>query len=107
MGVPVQKKIAPLRRYECRNVLEMKAVAAEFEVQCHRPFSAVVAISAHHPHLCRHGFQYSQQRRLTDITEMPDFVSTGDSFADMIRQPIVRIRDDRDGFSIFDCLMLD
>ena len=101
----VQEKITSLWRHTCRNVLEMKALPAEFEIQRQRPIHAFVAIPAHDADLCRQGLQRSQQRWPADIPEMPDFISTGDRLADVVGQAIVRIRDDGYGFSILDCVI--
>jgi hypothetical protein len=107
VGVPVQKKIAPCRRHFRRNVLEMKTVAGEFEVQRERPCHALVAIPAHHPQLCRHGLQLFQQRWLADIAEVPDFISASDRLGDMVGQAIVCVGDNRYGYLIFDCGIFD
>ncbi len=75
---------------------EAKTDAVALHVHDQRPRHLIVAVPAHNRYRRTDGHDLLQQRRRTDVAEVPDFVRTGGKLIKLRRQMIMRIRENED-----------
>ena len=95
MGMTMQDHIDVLRRPFRRNMLQPESHSSAHQVDNERPLRVVVTIPAHHRDLWTNRTQFIENRLRADVAEMPDFISPGGEGTDIVRQPIVRVGQDK------------
>jgi hypothetical protein len=102
----MQKNIDVIRLSIRRNVLKSEFQAASREIDDKRPLEIAIAISAHDDHTRTNRAQLVKNRFRANVAKMPDFVGILGHFAHAIREPIMRVGENKDapglfGFAVF------
>ena len=79
-----------------RNVLQAEFQPTSRKVQNQRPLEIAVAISAHNDYARSDRPQFVENGFRANIAKMPDFISVLRHFAHTIREPIVRVGENKD-----------
>jgi len=99
--VAVQENIDIIRRSIRRNVLQPELQPTSRKVENQRPLEIAVAISAHNDHGRSNRPQLIKNRFRTDVANMPDFIGIFGHFLHAIRQPIVRVGENKNAYTSF------
>ncbi len=91
MRVPVQDHIDIFRCLRRRNVLKTEFHSTADKIDNQRPFEVTVAISANEGHLRTDCAKLVQNSFRANVSEVPDFICTLCHLADVFRQTIMRI----------------
>src|SRR5205814_8094105 len=94
MRMTVQENIDTLRRPLRRNVLQPKLQPATREIDSQLPVEVAVAIPTHDHHRSTRRAQFIQNPFGTDIADVPDLVRPARKIDNLLRQLVVRIRED-------------
>jgi hypothetical protein len=92
--VAVQGDVA-CRRARRGNVLEMETNPVDLEFEREGPVGLLIAISAHDFDRCE-PTERDDDRRVTDVAKMPDFVCVANALAELVRKAVVGVGDDCD-----------
>jgi len=90
-----------VRRLIGRNVLKTEFQSTAYEIDDQWPFEIAVAISAHDRDSRPDRAKLIENAFHTNISKMPDFVCTSSQFFDVLRQAIVRVRQDENAQRLF------
>ena len=90
--MPVQKNIDIVGRLIGRNVLKTEFQSTAHKIDDQWPFEIAVAISAYVSDLGSDRPELFENAFHTNISKMPDFVCTFSQFLHVLRQAIVRVR---------------
>ena len=99
--MPVQKNINIVRRLVGRNVLKTEFQSTAHKIDDQWPFEIAVAISAHVSDSASNRAKLMENAFHTNISKMPDFVCTLSQFLHLLRQAIVRIRQNENAHHLF------
>jgi hypothetical protein len=78
-----------------RNVLQSEFQAASSKIDDKRPLEIAIAISAHKGDARSDRPQFVENRFRANVPKMPDFVGILGHFAHAIREPIVRVGENK------------
>ena len=101
MRVGVQEDIDIIRRKIGRNVLQPEFQTAARKINDKRPLEITVAISAHDDHARPNRAKLVKNRFRTNIAKMPDFIGMFGYLLNIIRQTIVRVRENENPSGFF------
>jgi hypothetical protein len=106
MCVAVQENIDLIRRSIRWNMLQSEFQPASEKVYHQRPLKIAVTVSAHKRDARSDRPQLVKNRFRANVTKMPNFVGILGHFAHAIREPIVRVGENKDaqgffGFRVF------
>ena len=90
----MQDNIDIVRRNIRRNVHEAKLQAVALKIDNQRPVFIPIAIPAHDRERRTDRFQVECDRRLANVSQMPDLVRLARQIDDLWRQLVMRIRQD-------------
>jgi hypothetical protein len=99
--MPVQKNIDIIGRLIGWNVLKTEFQSTADKIDDQWPFEIAVAISAHVGDSGSNRAKLIENAFRTNISKMPDFVSTFSPFLHVLRQAIVRVRQDENAQPLF------
>ena len=99
--MPVQKNINIVRRLIGRNVLKTEFQSTADRIDDQGPFKIAVAIAAYDSDAWPDRAKLIENAFRTNISKMPDFVSTFSQFLHVLRQAIVRVRQDENAQRLF------
>jgi hypothetical protein len=92
--MPVQKNIDLVGRLIGRNVLKTEFQSTAYKIEDQWPFKIAVAIAAYDSEAWPDRAKLIENAFHTDISKMPNFVCTLSQFLHLLRQAIVRVRQD-------------
>ena len=92
--MPVQNDIDIVGQLIGRNVLKTEFQSSADKIDDQWPFKIAVAITAHVGDSGSNRAKLIENAFRTNISKMPDFVSTFSQFLHLLRQAIVRVRQD-------------
>ena len=92
--MPVQKNVDIVRWMIGRNVLQTEFQSTAHKIDDQWPFEIAVAISAYVSDSGSNRAKLIENAFHTNISKMPDFVCTFGEFFHVLRQAIVRVRQD-------------
>ena len=96
MRVSVQENVDIIRRLIRWNVLQSEFQTASHEIDDKRPFKIAVAISTHKSDARSDRAQLVKDRLRANVAKMPDFIGVLGHFTHGVREPIVRVRENKD-----------
>jgi hypothetical protein len=99
--MPVQKNIDIVGQLIGRNVLKTEFQSSADEIDDQWPFEIAIAIPAYVSDSGSNRAELIENAFHTDISKMPDFVRTFSQFLDMLRQAIVRVRENENAQRLF------
>ena len=99
--MPVQKNIDIVRWLIWRNVLQTEFQSTAHKIDDQWPFEIAVAISAYESDSGSNRAKLIENAFHTNISKMPDFVGTSCQFIHVLRQAIVRVRQDENAERLF------
>jgi len=99
--MPVQKNVDIVRRLVGRNVLKTEFQSTADKINDQWPFEIAVAISANDSDSGSNRAKLIENGLHTNISKMPDFVCTLSQFLHVLRQAIVRVRQDENAQHLF------
>jgi len=99
--MPVQKNVDIVRRLIGRNVLKTEFQSTAHKIDDQWPFEIAVAISAYVSDSGSNRAKLIENAFHTKISKMPDFVCTFSQFLHVLRQAIVRVRQDENAQRLF------
>ena len=104
--VTMQKNVDIIPLSLRRNVLQSEFQAASRKIDDKRPLEIAIAISAHKGDARSDRPQFVENRFRANVAKMPNFVGILGHFAHAIREPIVRVGENKDapglfGFGVF------
>jgi len=97
--MPMQKNIDVIRWVIRWNVLQAEFQSTSRNIQNQRPLEITVAISAHNNHGRSDRPQLIKNCFCANVAEMPDFISVLRHLLHALRQPIVRVRENKDAWT--------
>jgi hypothetical protein len=97
----MQEDIDIIRRMIRRDVLQAQFQPTSRKVENQRPLEIAVAISAHNRDARSDRPQFVEDRFRANIAKMPDFISVFGHLPHVLRQTIVRIRENKDARGLF------
>jgi hypothetical protein len=102
----MQENVGIIRLSIRRNVLQSEFQAASRKIDDKRPLEIAIAISAHKGDARSDRPQLVENRFRANVAKMPDFVGILGHFAHAIREPIMRVGENKDapglfGFAVF------
>src|SRR5439155_4133879 len=106
--VTMQKNVDIIPLSLRRNVLQSEFQAASRKIDDKRPLEIAIAISAHKGDARSDRPQFVENRFRANVAKMPNFVGILGHFAHAIREPIVRVGENKDapGLSDLACLAM-
>ena len=99
--MPVQKNIDIVRRLIGRNVLKTEFQSTADKIDDQWPFEIAIAISAHVSDSGSNRAKLIENALRTNISKMPDFVCIFSHFLHLLRQAIVRVRQNENAHPLF------
>jgi hypothetical protein len=96
----MQEHINIARRSFWRNVLQAKRDALSPQIQHQRPFIVAIAITPDQRDFGTDHSQLIENDFRADIAEMPDFIGLTRHLDDIPRQPIMRVREDKNAMRL-------
>lgn len=99
--MPVQKNVDIVRRLIGGNVLKTEFQSSADKIDDQWPFEIAVAISAYVSDLGSNRAKLIENAFHANISQMPDFVGTLSQFLHVLRQAIVRVRQDENVQHLF------
>jgi hypothetical protein len=91
----VQKNVDISRRVIRRNVLQSEFQPTSHKIENQRPLEIAVAISAHNAHPRSDCPKFVENYFCANIAEVPDLISVLRHLPHTLRQPIVRVRENK------------
>ena len=104
--MPVQKNVDIVRRLIGRNVLKTEFQSTPHKIDDQWPFEIAVAISANDSDWGFNRAKLIENAFHTNISKMPDFVGTSCQFLHVLRQAIVRVRQNENVQRLFRFFLL-
>lgn len=104
VGMAMHKNLYLIRRMIRCYVLQPEFQSASHKIEHQRPLKIAVTISAHDDHARTIRAKLIQNRFRANIAKMPDFIGTFGHFLHALRQPIVRVGENKDARGFFGCL---
>jgi hypothetical protein len=99
--MPVQKNVDIVRRLIRRNVLKTEFRSTAHKIDDQRPFKIAVAIAAYDRDAWADRAKLIENAFRANISKMPDFVCIFSQFLHLLRQAIVRVRQDENAQRLF------
>jgi hypothetical protein len=98
--MPMQHNIDIVRRNVWWNVHQPKLQSFTSKIDNQRPVCVPIAISPHDGERRTNRFQVERDRRLADVTQMPDFIRLASKIDNFLRQLVMRVGHDQDAQGI-------
>src|SRR4029453_1107253 len=99
--MPVQENIDLVRRLIGRNVLKTESQSTAHKIDDQWPFEIAVAISAHVGDSGSNRAKLIENAFRTKISEMPDLIGVTCDFLHVLRQTIMRVRENENAQRLF------